>query len=214
MTDIELKNYWDNKYTKNPIIYKKRSIPKKTNNGIILTNLDIDVKTMFTANDQIVQNLIKNNNITGNNNDEKILNIQKWVVKNIKYIGDNLNEGTVEYWQFPFETIILQNGDCEDGAILMGSLAINMGIPSFRVRVVAGIVQPSPTAPSGGHAYLVYLREFDNQWVAIDWCYLQDSHLNVCDKQILKNNSYYKKIWFSFNNEYSWHHKELEFFSF
>jgi hypothetical protein len=214
MNDIELKNFWDNRYPKNPVIYKSRSIPQKTDQGIILSQVDIDVKTMFTPNDEIVKNLIKTNNIGGVTNDEKMLNIQRWVTQNIQYIGDDLNQSAIEYWQFPFETILLRNGDCEDGAILIGSMAINMGIPPFRIRVVAGLVQPAPTAPNGGHGYIAYLRESDNQWVAIDWCYLQDSHLGIENKLILKNNPIYKEIWFTFNNEFSWHQKELEFYSF
>lgn len=214
MSELELKNYWDNKYPKNQIIYKSRYVPKKTDSDTTLINIDVDVKTMFAPNDEIIKNLIKNNNIGGETNDEKMWNIQKWVVQNIKYIGDNLNEGFVEYWQFPFETITFKNGDCEDGAILIGSMAINMGIPAFRIRVVAGLVQPQPTAPMGGHGYVAYLRESDNQWVAIDWCYLEDSRTPISEKPILKNNFPYKEIWFTFNNEYSWSHKELEFNSF
>jgi transglutaminase-like putative cysteine protease len=214
MDTTELKNYWDNKYPKNPVIYRGRSIPQKVNGQIILTNLEIDVKTMLTTNDTIIKKIIKEKNITGANNDEKMLNIQKWVVTNIKYIGDNLSEGVVEYWQFPFETLRLGTGDCEDGALLIAALAINSGIPSFRLRVVAGFVQPAPTAPQGGHGYVAYLRESDNQWVAIDWCYLQDSNTPVPLKPILKNNLVYKNMWFTFNNEYSWSQKELEFYSF
>jgi Transglutaminase-like superfamily len=214
MDTTELKNYWDNKYPKNPVIYRGRSIPQKVNGQIILTNLEIDVKTMLTTNDSIIKKIIRDKNITGANNDEKMLNIQKWVVTNIKYIGDNLSEGVVEYWQFPFETLRLGTGDCEDGALLITALAINLGIPSFRLRVVAGFVQPAPTAPQGGHGYVAYLRESDNQWVAIDWCYLQDSNTPVPLKPILKNNLVYKNMWFTFNNEYSWSQKELEFYSF
>jgi len=214
MDTTELKNYWDNKYPKNPVIYRGRSIPQKVNGQIILTNLEIDVKTMLTTNDSIIKKIIRDKNITGANNDEKMLNIQKWVVTNIKYIGDNLSSGVVEYWQFPFETLRLGTGDCEDGALLIAALAINSGIPSFRLRVVAGFVQPAPTAPQGGHGYVAYLRESDNQWVAIDWCYLQDSNTPVPLKPILKNNLVYKNMWFTFNNEYSWSQKELEFYSF
>lgn len=210
----ELKNYWDNRYPKNPVLYRGRSIPQKLNGQIILTNLQIDVKTMFTSNDVVVKTIIEENKITGANNDEKMLNIQKWIFNNIKYIGDDLSQGVVEYWQFPFETIKLRTGDCEDGALLIAALAVNMGIPAFRLRVVAGFVQPAPTAPQGGHGYVAYLRESDNQWVAIDWCYSQDSHLPVSSKLILKNNTIYKNIWFTFNNEYSWSQKELEFYSF
>lgn len=214
MNDTELKNYWDNKYPKNPVIYRGRSIPQKINNQIILTNLEIDVKTMLTTNDSIVKKIIKDKGITGANNDDKMLNIQKWVVNNIKYIGDNLSEGVVEYWQFPFETLRLGSGDCEDGALLIAALAVNSGVPAFRLRVVAGFVQPAPTAPQGGHGYVAYLRESDNQWVAIDWCYLQDSNVPIASKPILKNNTVYKNMWFTFNNEYSWSQKELEFYSF
>lgn len=214
MNEIELKNYWDNKYPKNPVIYRGRSIPQKINGQIILTNLEIDVKTMLSSKDSIINKLIRTNNITGSNNDEKMLNIQKWVVNNIKYIGDNLSAGVVEYWQFPFETLRLRTGDCEDGALLIAALAVNSGIPAFRLRVVAGFVQPAPTAPQGGHAYVAYLRESDNQWVAIDWCYLQDSNTPVALKPILKNNTAYKNMWFTFNNENSWSQKELEFYSF
>ncbi|MEY4342718.1 MAG: hypothetical protein RL736_514 [Pseudomonadota bacterium] len=214
MNDTELKNYWDNKYPKNPVIYRGRSIPQKVNGQIILTNLEIDVKTMLTTNDSIVKKIIRDKAITGTNNDEKMLNIQKWVVTNIKYIGDNLSSGVVEYWQFPFETLRLGTGDCEDGALLIAALAVNSGVPAFRLRVVAGFVQPAPTAPQGGHGYVAYLRESDNQWVAIDWCYLQDSNTPVASKPILKNNTVYKNMWFTFNNEYSWSQKELEFYSF
>ena len=214
MDTTELKNYWDNKYPKNPVIYKGRYIPQKVNGQIILRNLEIDVKTMFTANDEVVKNIINKSNITVASNDEKMLNIQNWVCTNLKYIGDNLSEGVVEYWQFPFETITLATGDCEDGALLIAALAVNMGIPSFRLRVVGGFVQPAPTAPQGGHGYVAYLRESDNQWVAIDWCYLADPQVPVSQKPILKNNTVYKTMWFTFNNEYSWSQKELEFYSF
>jgi hypothetical protein len=214
MNSTELKNYWDNKYPKNPVIYKGRSIPQKIDNQIILKNLKIDVKTMFNSNDSIVKNLIIKNNLAGSTNDEKMFNIQNWIFTNLKYIGDNVSEGVVEYWQFPFETIKLGTGDCEDGALLIAALAVNMDVPSFRLRVVGGFVQPSPTAPQGGHGYVAYLRESDNQWVAIDWCYLPDPKIPVAQKPILKNNMAYKDMWFTFNNEYSWAHKELEFYSF
>lgn len=214
MDTIELKNYWDNKYPKNPVIYKGRSIPQKVNGQIILRTLEIDVKTMLDINDSVIKNVINKNNLTGGSNDEKMFNIQSWVCKNLKYIGDNVSEGVVEYWQFPFETIKLGTGDCEDGALLIAALAVNMDVPSFRLRVVAGFVRPAPTAPQGGHGYVAYLRESDNQWVAVDWCYLPDPQVPIANKPILKNNPVYKNMWFTFNNEYTWSQKELEFYSF
>jgi hypothetical protein len=58
------------------------------------------------------------------------------------------------------------------------------------------------------------LRESDNQWVAVDWCYLPDPQVPIANKPILKNNTVYKNMWFTFNNEFAWSQKELEFYSF
>jgi hypothetical protein len=217
MTIDELINYWNNKKPKNIIAYTGRAIPKKSSDGtgtILKERVLIDVKTMLTGNDAIVKQVIESNNLRGNTHDETLYNIQNWVVQNLKYIGDDLNSCTMEYWQFPFETIADKTGDCEDGALLIAALAINAGVPAFRIRVVAGMVQPAPTAPEGGHGYVSYLRESDNQWVIIDWCYLEDSKTPVAQKTIHKDNQYYKEVYFSFNNEFSWSETPLTFNSF
>jgi len=217
MTIEELTEYWNNKRPKNVIAYTGRAIPKRdpnNNNSILKERVCIDVKTMLTSNDALIKLILDKNNLVGSNHDETILNIQKFVVQNVKYIGDDLNNCTMEYWQFPFETLADKTGDCEDGALLIAALAINAGVPSFRVRVVAGMVQPAPTAPEGGHGYVSYLRETDNQWVVIDWCYLEDSNIPVHQKTIQNNNQYYKAVWFSFNNEYSWSETAFNFETF
>lgn len=217
MNEQELANYWNTKHPVKPVIYTGRAIPcvcPTCGSKSLKDKLKLDVKTMFANEDHMLKDLINKEQFKGKSHDETIINIQRWVALNIKYIGDNLNQGTMEYWQFPFETLAAGNGDCEDGALLIAALAINAGVPSFRVRVVAGLVQPAPHAPQGGHGYVAYLRETDNQWVAIDWCYKQDSPVPVKDKPIFKDNQSYKQIWFSFNNEFSWSNKELEFSSF
>ncbi len=217
MIEKELEEFWNNKRTKNTIGYNGRAIPKKDplKEGIVLKErVQIDVRTMVSEPDDFILKIIADNNLRGLTHDETMLNIQKWVVRNIRYLGDDINNYTMEYWQFPFETLADRTGDCEDGALLIASLAINAGVPSFRVRVVAGMVQPAPTAPQGGHGYVSYLRESDNQWVILDWCYLEDSSIDIKTKPIHKNNPYYKEIWFSFNNQYSWSDRTLEFASF
>jgi hypothetical protein len=217
MDIFQLTEYWNNKLPKNVVAYTGRAIPKKnpTGDGTILQErVEIDVKTMLTGNDALVQKLLNTHNLKGATHDETISNIQKFVVGYLKYIGDDLSNCTMEYWQFPFETIADRTGDCEDGALLIAALAINAGVPAFRVRVVAGMVQPAPTAPQGGHGYVSYLRESDNQWVVIDWCYLEDSNIPVAEKSLHKDNQYYKDVWFSFNNEYSWSRQPIRFTSF
>ena len=170
---------------------------------------------MLNPDDFLCKSILTQNNLIQQTSDDTMSSIQKWVVSNLKYIGDDLSQGTMEYWQFPFETLSCNVGDCEDGALLIASLAVNSGVvPAFRIRVVAGMVQPEPTAPQGGHAYISYLRESDNQWVAIDWCYYEDSAIPMPQKQILKHNLVYKDVWFSFNHVYSWSNALLQFESF
>jgi predicted transglutaminase-like cysteine proteinase len=217
MTNEELTTYWNNKRPKNTIAYTGRAIPKKDpniNGAILKERVQIDVKTMLTDNDALLQKVIETQNLKGSSHDETLWNIQKWVVQNIQYLGDNINNYTMEYWQFPFETLADKTGDCEDGALLIAALAINAGVPAYRIRVVAGMVQPAPTAPEGGHGYVSYLRESDNQWVILDWCYLQDSQIPISQKQLHKDNVFYKQVWFSFNNEYSWSDQPINFSSF
>jgi len=112
---------------------------------------------------------------------------KKFVVRFLDYVGDEEASDCPEFWQFPFETLQSGIGDCEDGAILMASLMIQAGIPAYRVKVCAGYVQESPTAPQGGHCY--------------------------CYKPLAKNGGYngcYQELWFTFNNEYSWNQDSLE----
>jgi hypothetical protein len=217
MDEKQLEEFWNNKRPKNVIAYTGRAIPKKNplGEGVILKErVQIDVKTMFTDHDAFLFKIIEKFSLKGNSHDETMQNIQKWVVKNVQYLGDDINNYTMEYWQFPFETLSCKTGDCEDGAILMASLAVCAGIPAFRVRVVAGMVQPAPTAPQGGHGYVSYLRESDNQWIILDWCYLEDSQVPMNLKPLHKDNPYYKEVWFSFNNQYSWSDRSFEFLSF
>jgi predicted transglutaminase-like cysteine proteinase len=204
--NVDLENYWNNKHNKAPVLYSGRAIPSICNacgQSTKISGIKLDVRTIVSSSDALLQQIIIDNNLKADNDDETILRIQKWVVANIKYIGDDKQIGVNEHWQFPFETIALRLGDCEDGANLLCSLALNCQIPSYKVRVVAGFVQVAPTAPEGGHAYVTYLAS-DNDWRVIDWCFYQDSSTPVLDKVIFKDNLYYKQVWFSFNDKYSW----------
>lgn len=218
MENESLEQFWNSKHPQNPVIYTGRAIPQKCpacKGETLKERLKIDVKTTINPNDFLCRTILLQNDLIKDTSDNTILAIQKWIVSNIKYIGDDLNQGTLEYWQFPFETLCCKTGDCEDGALLIAALAINSGVvPAFRIRVVAGMVQPEPTAPQGGHAYVSYLRETDNQWVAIDWCYFEDSSTEVSQKQTIKNNVVYKDVWFSFNHVHSWSSTLLHFESF
>ena len=104
-------------------------------------------------------------------NDLKMTKIARWVQNHIQYISDQENYGTSEFWAPAIFTLMRGSGDCEDGAFLIASLALNSGVPADRIRFYGGFVDAGAGAPSGGHGWVGYLRESDNKWVAVDYSY-------------------------------------------
>jgi predicted transglutaminase-like cysteine proteinase len=91
--------------------------------------------------------------------DDVALVCTQWVANNITYTPDT----TLDDWNDARHTAILGTGDCEDGAILLYSLIRNSGIPHTRVRVYIGETN------GNGHAWVMYQRDHDNQWIVLDW---------------------------------------------
>lgn len=75
--------------------------------------------------------------------------IYSWVGENIRYEYDDDIYGTEEYWQFPYETLSLKTGDCEDQAFLLASLARAAGIEAEDIFVALG------TIDNQGHAWVI-----------------------------------------------------------
>ncbi len=197
--------YWNDKWPKAPIIYSGRALKTKSD------RINIDVKTFITPHDEILINILNKYKLIKSDPDATMWEIQKWVVRFLRYVEDEKTAAVPEYWMFPFETVQAGIGDCEDGGILTAALAINAGIPSYRVKVAAGYVQEAPTAPQGGHAYCIYLAS-DDAWRICDWCYFEDSKTPILKKPLAKDggqNNAYKDVWFTFNNEFSWNQKAL-----
>jgi predicted transglutaminase-like cysteine proteinase len=110
-------------------------------------------------------------------NDIKMTKIARWVQSNITYISDDENYGVSEFWAPAIFTLLKGSGDCEDGAFLIASLALNSGVPSSRIRMYGGLVDAGAGAPSGGHGWIGYLREADNEWVAVDYSYFPNPNI-------------------------------------
>lgn len=198
-------DYYNNKWSKAPIVYSGRALRGKKD------RIGVDVKNFISTNDELLKDIVNKYSLRKRTHDETAHAVQKWVVKFLTYKYDDELNLTPEFWQFPFETLQSQHGDCEDGAILITALMIAAGIPSWRVKVAAGYVRSSPTAPQGGHAYCIYLAD-DGEWRVIDWCYYEDSSLPINRKPLAKNGGYkncYGDVWFTFNNEYSWNQTSL-----
>ena len=75
--------------------------------------------------------------------------IYSWVGENIRYEFDSDIYGTEEYWQFPYETLALKTGDCEDQAFLLASLARAAGVEAEDIFVALGMVN------NQGHAWVI-----------------------------------------------------------
>lgn len=104
-------------------------------------------------------------------NDEKMGKIAKWVQEHIQYTEDIKNYGYDEFWAPPVFTLAKGRGDCEDGAFLIVSLALNAGVPESRLRMYGGEVKVGVGAATGGHGWVGYLRESDNEWIPVDYSY-------------------------------------------
>lgn len=55
------------------------------------------------------------------------------VQENVTYVSDEEAHGVSDYWQYPAETLISGEGDCEDQALLLASLLEAMGIDTVLV---------------------------------------------------------------------------------
>jgi len=202
--------YWNNKWRQAPVTYSGRALRGSTE------NIACDVKDFIMTNDAILTEIIHDYRLKRNTHNATAQAIQKFVVDFLDYTDDEEGSSCPEFWQFPFESLQSGIGDCEDGAILIASLMIQAGIPAYRVKVCAGFVQESPTAPQGGHAYCIYLADRgrnDQSWVVLDWCYYEDSDIAPEDKPLAKRGGYngcYGTLWFTFNNEHSWNQDSLE----
>ena len=186
----QLEDYWNNVRTQIEYVYNAR--PVFLYNGDYLGHVNLDPRVFLSFSDDP---MIPSFDCPYDEIAEKARN---YVQQNIRYVPEKK-----ELWQFYFETLFRKEGDCDDGAILMAVIMLKSGIPYWRIRLNAGDVQ------GGGHAYVTYLREADDEWYVLDWCYwaIESKNFGLPWKQAEK---YYsdtdgKKgfgIWFSFNTKY------------
>ena len=196
---METTNFWDT-FLPQPILYIGRC--EFNSKQQVAT----DVKTYIMPNDLIVQAVVKKHGFSIVDNDTAVYNIQRWLMGFITYVTDQREDGVPEFWNFPFETLQRPLGDCDEGAILMATMMIASGVPSERVRVVAGNVRENANSPWEGHCYCAY-KASDDQWRIIDWCFLADPQLRPLQKPLAKDggtNGCYGEAWFVFNDQGSW----------
>ena len=179
--ESEQEKFWNNKYPKQNISYKRTEHDRE---------YDMDVRNYFEPYDYHTPT------VTGTTNDQKAIQALKWVHDNITYTPDKTEFGMVEYWCRAYQTLEHKKGDCEDGAILMANILLKSKVPYWRIRLNAGDVK------GGGHAYLTYCRETDNQFIVLDWCYWYKT-ISIADRKLHSEENGYYGIWFSWNQKYA-----------
>jgi len=162
--------YWNNKRPKTNVYWNARD------------DVKMDVRVFYQTDSTLTT--------FKGSTDERAKKCLRWVIENISYVGDS-----GEFWQYSYETLLSNTGDCEDGAILLANMMEMSGIPYWRIRLNKGYVE------GGYHAYLTYLRESDNQWVICDWCYWPDESLHL--DNLWKDAEKYFTIDSSWNSKYS-----------
>jgi hypothetical protein len=178
--------------------YKKASVKYKARNGNYY-----DARSFIQFPSVVMQSMKKEIGInTGDSCDTIAYKVLMWAQKNLTYKTD-----TGEYWSFATDMLYKKHGDCEDGTFLIVSLMENLGVPAFRTKAVCGFVYNGDG--TYGHSYPIYLRETDNEWVVLDWCFYENKD-KIKDKILAKDNEKYGEIWFTFNSEFSWAQKNME----
>jgi predicted transglutaminase-like cysteine proteinase len=122
----------------------------------------------------IIRNLAMEIVNESDSDDEKMEKIQRWVVENLEYRTDFEQYGFAELWVPPVMLLNTMQGDCEDGAFLIMSLALNAGVDPNSLRFYAGEVKAGEGAATGGHGWVAYKRSIDSEWVPIDYSYYPD----------------------------------------
>jgi len=182
---------WRSKFTVQPIIYRAQyGLPR-------------DVRTFLFDISHILDTYVKHYGLKGANDNETMYKILMWVMDNMVYTGDQTTKSQAEFWQNPEETIITLKGDCEDGAILIKSLALIAGVPDWKVKIMAGSVV------GGGHAYCTYIRDDDSQCI-LDWCYWPN-RLPINQRPNRQNEANYLDVWFSFDRLYGYAPTAVEY---
>jgi predicted transglutaminase-like cysteine proteinase len=187
--------FWNNKWTKNEVIYQAQGTIKR------------DVRNLICTKSYILEPVAKAFN--KQSNDEKALNLLKLVNRILTYKGDFEIKKVAEFWQHPEETYQIRQGDCEDGSLLLISLMRLAGVPAFRVKICAGnVLSPVKTAidisTETGHCYVIYLSEKFNEWFVLDWCYWFSDSIEAFNKTPHRDMKNYKSIWWTVNDEFSW----------
>ena len=132
--------------------------------------------------------------------EDTIINILKWVLKNIKYLSDIVNFGKVEYWAFAEETIEKGKDDCDGMNALIYILARLAGIDEDQLYCMIGKVKLS-SGKLGGHFWLSFWSTEYDRLVVIDATYYPNTNQIKDRPKFTLTEAGYQKISYAFNEK-------------
>ena len=89
-----------------------------------------------------------------------------------QFVGHTIHYRTRKHkdpWRFPEETLMINEGDCEDIAFLLASLLFTAGISPYNIRVAFGKVKTTIDGKKKDfdHAWVMYKRE-SGKWMVLE----------------------------------------------
>jgi len=184
-----IKEVIDLKESKSKTIY-----PRHNTSGKLINVVNFLKECLNHTNQRIIEQSAK---YDGLSDDEKVLRITQWVHYHLNYVSDLENWKVREYWANPIETLDKRQGDCEDGAILIFTLARLSGVPANRIRITTGDVQANNG--SQGHCWVTYTADDLNDYV-LDWCYWFRESERAFKKITSEDMKKYKTRWWHCND--------------
>ncbi len=132
------------------------------------------------------------------NPDLRIVEILKFVYKNVKYSYDSRNFGKVEYWASAIKTWKRKRDDCDGINALIFVLARLSGISPLQLWSAIG------DTTVGGHYWLIYFSFKTDKWSAIDGTYNVNLRPVSLRTEFRLRATRYKTTWCIFNDLWSY----------
>jgi hypothetical protein len=163
-----------------------------------------DVKVFLNRNVNTAFRWVHKNNIYNipkfsGSRDKIVMDVFKWVVKEITYMTDIQKFGVVERWEDIDNVIQTKNADCESMVALMYSVCRAYDINPLQIKLVTGDVK------EGGHCWMEYYPDYCfenniNKWVIFDPAY-DPKNILWYDKRLdAREDSRYLSIWWEVND--------------
>lgn len=197
--------YWNNYFPTTNIIYGFQPGKYTIVQDVLALDTEEQLQEMRTYFSKFIE--------SNSTDDWKVYRALQWVHDNVDYVPDSAQYNADEFWASSYATFKNKKGDCDDGAILIYRIATLMGVPDWKLRIVASTVaDPNNAGRTLGHCYVAYLaigsKDITPAFYCLDWCYYYNkcvlNYKMVRLSDIPEYNPSNSPVWWSFNSENMW----------